>query len=216
MASLVKRPNSADTLLVKRPEIQAASHLASTGENGAKILHFNDVLKNAQARLILQKSNIFIFGKVGFFDVIFKQLASGLRKNKQLITCRNANDLRAVAPQPGQNTPSRTILLLPATRNREDLNQLVVTALESQIPFWLVALPSQIEKHLLVAFDCFFIAPGPISEFEIISDITPVTEYDRKNLCDQSTLQALLVMNKKTSIGQPDRLGSVIYIEKLE
>lgn len=219
MCALVRRPGAGPTLqgpLVKRPEQQAAENLASAGDDGLQVYHFNDVIKDIQARPVLQKSNIFIFGKVGFFDLVCKQLSNGLRKNKSLITCRNTNDLRSIASQTGQSSQKQTILLLPATRNHEDLNQLVVSALETQMPFWLVALPSQIEKHLLVAFDCFFLAPSPKTEFDIIADIAPITEHDRTKLCDQSTMQALLVMNKTTSLGQPNRLGSVIYISKLE
>lgn len=106
-------------------------------------------------------------------------------------------------------------MLIPAAKNKEDLNQLVASALELDRPVWLVALPSQIEKHLLLSFGCFFIAPHSSAEILWLTDIISILNEDIEKLCQEAVLQAILVVDRPTPLGLPDRLGSVIYIEKL-
>ncbi|PWH14135.1 MAG: hypothetical protein DDG60_08695 [Anaerolineae bacterium] len=216
--SLVKRLS--EQPLVKRlgnNSHEAASSLARTHQGGPnRNWHkLGDVLKDSSVHNNLFRSNIFIFGRIGFFDLIQKSLTRFMRRRKQSVwVVQNLVDLKKVEEDKALEMP---ILLLPATKSREDLNNLITAALDTRRPVWLVALPSQIEKHLLLLFHCFFI-PSACSRQEVssLTEVTFLLPQDIEEICGETSLQAILLMEKPTSFGLPGRLGSVIYLESLD
>lgn len=192
----------------------AGKNLVKSGSPSRQIYTLSETLQDIVIQPHLLESNIFIFGKVGFFDLIQKALSKILQKKKKesTILARNLSDLQSAKEAESQVAP---VFLVPAAKNKEDLNQLVATAIELKRPVWLVALPSQIEKHLLLSFRCFFIAPHSAGEVASLAEITSLLDEDIEKLCQETSLQAILLMDLPTSLGLPDRLGSVIYIDNL-
>lgn len=192
----------------------AGKSLAESGPQLKKIYQLSEVLKDSAVQAHLAEANIFIFGKVGFFDLIQKSLVKYMRrKKKKVLLVRNFAELQSIEGSIEQYIP---LFLVPTAKNRDDLNSLVTAALETRHPVWLVALPSQIEKHLLILFNFFFIAPHS-SKREILSltEVTFLLEGDIEEACRENSLQAILLMEHSTRLSLPDRLGSVIYIHNL-
>lgn len=178
----------------------------------------------------LTSSNVFIFGKVGFFDAILSCLSKTCWSDcPQQFTCvRTETDLKKLESRRrarrAQSTlePEETsgkieipIVLMPSVENVDGLNRLITAAMKTCQKIWLVGLPSQIQRHLLLSFNCFFIAPGPRTEIEIISTITPLTDEDVNNLTTRPNIKAIFASDFKLSLGCADRLGTVVYLKSL-
>lgn len=207
-------------ILVRRDDVpgshasQAMHHLAGAG-GGILGYSLQEILQNYQVKPILLKGNIFISGKVGFFDIICKELISTYQKThrKKPIRIRTESELSKITT--AENKTSTPIILIPAAKNQEAINQMIASAFDAKIPVWLVALPSKIEKQLLVAFGCFFITQGAEEDRQAISDITSFSDEDDERLRGDNDIQAILVLDQSTQLGLPDRLGSVIYVNSL-
>lgn len=194
---------------------KAGQSLADSGPNQKSAYQLSEVLQDAAVQAHLKQANIFIFGKVGFFDLIQKNLVKYTRgkKKKVILPIRNYAELQSIDKDVEQNAP---LLLIPTTKSKDDLNGLVTAALETKHPVWLVALPSQIEKHLLILFNFFFIAPHSSKrEISSLTEVTFLLDDDIEEACRQTGLQAVFLMEHSTRLGLPDRLGSVIYIDDL-
>lgn len=97
---LVKRDSQPknEPSLVKRDAgmEEAGKHLAQSGLNQEQTYLLQDILKDQQIKSHLLESNIFIFGKVGFFDVIQNNLSQLVSKKKETVIplVRNLADIR--------------------------------------------------------------------------------------------------------------------------
>jgi len=213
------------------------------------MLDLSTLLQNPDVRNVILKSNVFIFGKVGFFDRIIKALSNLYKEvsGKDIKTFRTNTDLgRLVRRKKGQVTAEETeqeneietsedftspIILFPTSDSDEGLNQLLAKALEKKRPIWVVALPSQIKRHLLLSFNCFFLATGlPAdrnedmktiqlpADLNVISGITPAEPGDLEKLIVKgSSIQSIFLSDTKIdNIGMPNRLGTVVYIQQLK
>lgn len=213
---LVKRPELAS--LVRRSDtsgapVREAMHcLADAGEDVPRY-SLLDILRNAQVKPILRKGNIFVFGKVGFYDAVYQTMISVYyRRGEKPPLVRTESDLQQVIHSEKNSLP---IILIPAAKNQETINQLIASALEVRTPVWLVALPSKVEKQLLVAFDCFFIAAGSEEDGRAIADISSFTQDDYERLREEDDICAAIVLGKNIELGSQNRLGSVIFISSL-
>jgi hypothetical protein len=204
-------------------------------ENG---IPFSSLISNKSFQDLILKSNLFIFGKVGFFDFVIQALLSSFdyptinsrkviktkadmqRHYKEAKTVRNAeSEQLSVKDEIGSSSKNEflsPVILLPTEENQINLNKMVAEALNKKNPVWLVALPSQIQPHLLLSFNCFFIAPGPKEEINILSDITPISSEDAKQMHSMGVAKAIFASDKLIpKIGLSNRLGTVIYINEL-
>ncbi len=183
---------------------------------------------------IIFNSNIFILGRVGFFDRIIDALKISYPRLSKIKTIRTENELtrklgkKAKKSEIGQlektkNTGSAEIsrkdeadlpfILLPTAHNQETLNRLITKALEANCHIWLIAIPSQIQPQLLLSFECFFLSPDPVSELRIFQGITPIIEADLFESGGHNPSKIVFVSNRTLeNISEPDRLGTVAYI----
>lgn len=196
---------------VEKIEEEAADTISSPGEE--LYLTLRSALSEIDIRATLPSANILIFGVVGFFNPICEALIQFYDAEfGKKVKFRRVHMNSVLSSDKTTVTP---LIMLPTAENSEQLNKLIAKGLNTGRPVWLIGLPSQIESNLLSAFNCFFIAPRPSHDVKLIMDITPVLEEDVKEL-NGGKLDAILAIDKKTpSLGISDRMGTVIYIDKL-
>lgn len=164
---------------------------------------------------ILLSSNIFIFGKVGFLDLVIEALRSLYKKKgkKVLETVRTQVEITALTTE----NLAVPFILVPAAKNKEGVSEIVASAFSIKRPIWLGALPSQIEKQILLSFDCFFISPGPKFEISYLCDLLGLKNEHREAISD-SGISILTIDHNfpKLTKGKPDNPGRVFYIQDLK
>lgn len=176
--------------------------------------HLKDLLSDRTLASVLLSSNIFVFGKIGFLDLIFEALKSRFirRKKKSIEIVRTQAEISKMAKE-NTNTP---LILIPAAKNKEGVSEIVATAFETKRPIWLGALPSQIEKQILLSFDCFFISPGPQDEIKYLGDLTGLRNEHLESLTNDGITILTIDHNiPKIEKGTVDSPGKVFYIRGL-
>lgn len=189
---------------------------------------FDNILKQTEFIRILKLANIFVFGKVGFFEIIQEGLKSTFLKeypDTKFKVIRTLSDLKNKDRRPSSKVIEKKagevndspLILMPTVKSRADFNEIVSAAFETKKLIWLIALPSQLEKHLLVSFDCFFLPIAPKEEIGLLSDITPLDQIDIDEVSKADGVIAIL----STAYNIPNlnviekKFGTVIYINQL-
>jgi len=172
-------------------------------------------------RNLIRNANIFILGKVGFYTPILELLRTLFPANPKIVTIRTESQLEELSQSDAADRDRletlQPFILLPAATNQVGLNQLITRALGSIRKTWVVALPSQVQQHLLLSFNCYFLSPTPIRELTKLQDITPVTAADVCILSDPRNIMAVFSADQTIpNIGEPDRAGTVTYLNRLE
>ena len=193
-----------------KPAIATASKQDFTLRNLTNESHFRELLK---------KKNILILGKVGFFDPILTELIT-IYKNEtghKPITIRTLSELDNLLSKVEKEADTKCLIaLVPTVETKDQLNRLISNALATDFPVWLVALPSQVHKQLLLSFNWFFISSSPTYEIRILANITPISDEDIEALNKHNDIFALFAADEKISnLGISERLGTVLYVQKL-
>jgi hypothetical protein len=214
---LVTRNDSPNVRRADKPgAIDAFSNLRSTQQDSLPSASYKltELLSDRRLIGILLSSNIFVFGKVGFLDIVFEALKASYKKRgkKSLETVRTLVEISKLT----KDNTSEPFILIPAAKNKEAVSEIVATAFETKRPIWLGALPSQIEKQILLSFDCFFISPGPKSEIDYLGDLVGLKDEHRDIICNQNT--AILTVDHefpKINKGKSDSPGKIFYVKDL-
>lgn len=197
-------------LVWRGPRVPQKDRTRGLGSHPENAMAVEDVLANPRIWKILLVSNIFIIGKIGFFNRICERLIKRFNKrgNSTIHKVRTEEDIIQLRGEEAKFP----IFVTPAAKNRESLNHLITLALGLGRPIWLVALPSQIERNLLLSFDCFFLSPGV--KLDPLNDLIPLDEADRETLEDNITTPAILFLNQQVAeIGKIESLGTVVYLQ---
>jgi hypothetical protein len=182
-----------------------------------------ELVQLPKVKKLLLKSNVFIYGKVGFFDYVLKILFPLAGKKTietifteiQLESYRSRNSPIDSTDEP-INTNHQTVLtlpyvLIPMTDTPEALNRLITNALINP-PVWLIAIPSLLNRSLLLSFNCFFLPDVPEDEMKILFDITSLTKNDKRQDCEA----IFIADHSLKELGLRGRIGTVIPIDKLD
>ncbi|CAG0967622.1 hypothetical protein ANAEL_00998 [Anaerolineales bacterium] len=181
-------------------------------------LSLHQLMQDEDFNMQLSGKNILIFGKVGFFDLILRELKNSYPNKSEngFVTISTEHDLETVTKKIQKDGRYKhPIVLMPAVETQDRLNHLLTGVLELKIPVWLVALPSQISKQLLLSFNWFFISSGPPFEISTLANITPINNEDTTLLETNQNIFAVFAADQKINrLGLPERLGTVVHIHK--
>ncbi len=100
--------------LVKRIDQmkRAAKNLAFSAQEQKSFHTLSEVLEDETIQNHLYRANIFIFGKVGFFDSVQRILTDFIQQNKKSVVCaHNESELRSLQEKQGESNP--VFLLIP-------------------------------------------------------------------------------------------------------
>jgi hypothetical protein len=217
-------------ILLSKKSLDRASSFAYQQD---KIVELDSLFLNNEIKTVLLNSNVFIFGKIGFFDLIISALSNIhkesrgkaiklIKTEKEMITysrSRKHNKMNSRMEKELRQEPRDNlspIIIFPTADSDESLNQFLAAAFTLKNPLWVVALPSQLKRHLLLSFNCFFLTQGADEDFDVLSGITPAINDDLNKLKESTEIRAIFISDKKISdIGISNRLGTVIYINKI-
>ena len=172
-----------------------------------------DLLQNKAFRKNLLASPTFIYGKVGFYNVVLEQVfGKKWDKNNKLRVLYSVDELEKAKKE--TTTPSKTpIILIPVVQDTNKLNELISSAIDSKQAIWLIGYPSIIQKHLLAAFQCFFLCSASRTEIEILQDVIEITKNDVDYLASGQRDRAILTtIHKVSEEANETYRPSVIYI----
>lgn len=201
-----------------RTSSQNPVHFPSPGntEEPKQDFSLRKLVKNVQFSKLLPEKNILILGKVGFFDLILTELKKSYQDktgNKPTIISTEKELDKLIEKEKDVKLP---IILVPAVDSQNGLNRLLTRALALKAPVWLVALPSQIHKHLLLSFNWFFISSSTPREIAVLANITPIANEDVDKLKADLHIAAIFAADQKIAkLGISERLGTVVYIHTL-
>ena len=176
---------------------------------------FGDILKDIKIRNVLFTSNIFILGKIGYFDRVIKQLTDAYQKYEKRDIPILRTEPELIEYKQGLKDKSLPVVFIPAARSRENLSHLVTLALEMHVPLWMVALPSHFETQLLLSFKSLFIAMAPETELQPLFEIMDIqTEY-KHALLNERIKAVLLVGSHIGKRNKSNEFGYTIAISSL-
>jgi hypothetical protein len=191
------------------------AHLPSPDRSEPHHSQIAEILKDAKIRNILFTSNVFILGRIGYFDRIVKQLVDAYQKyeRKEISVIHTEPELRQYKDQSKDSV--LPFVLIPAARNREDLSHLVTLALEMHVPLWMVALPSQFEKQLLLSFESLFVSLAPKTDMNWLFEIIDVQPDHKQELYEEKIKAILLIGSHINKRGKSTETGYTFAISKL-
>lgn len=189
---------------------------SQTNDGAAPLYSLSAALQNQSLRAFILKANILVFGVVGFFDPICKVLETFYHNEMQAKISLRKVYLNSNLTSRNKARSKNPLLILPTAENKKEFNQIVTKGLRTGHPVWLVALPSQLDSHLFASFNCFFVPSRPKSELEFLSTVTPIMEDDINKL-NSGKIKAIIATEIAIqNFGISDRLGTVIYIDRLD
>lgn len=204
---------------------ESMRRLADVYDNSpkGKTNSLSELVQQPKIKKLLLKSNVFIYGKVGFFDYVISTLQTLVGKNRiktiftedQLLEFRKEKTTPDYLEKHSSNqnkSSSSPFILVPMTETPVALNRLITNALIDR-PLWLVAIPSLLNRSLLLSFNCFFLPNAPETEMKILYDITSLTEED---IHGQDFEAIFIADHSIKELGLRNRIGTVIPIDQLD
>ena len=153
---------------------------------------------------------MFILGQSAFFRYIRRELERFLFDNKEMRPLHALADIN-LSTSEGEKGP---LLVVPLAENRDELNKIVSAAFEAARPVWLIGLPSQIEKHLLVLFDVFFLTKISSKEISLLVDLAIVSEADIQGIRENDNTIGIVAITRPFLLPERGKgLGFVAYIK---
>ncbi len=194
----------------------AEENKRQTTQNSLYVKSLDEMLHDAKIRKILFSDNVFVFGRVGYFDKIVQQLIICYRtyKKKEVVVLRTEPQLLAHI----KTNPSDPVVLIPAAKSRENLSHMVTLALEMNVPVWLVALPSHLEQQLLLSFKTFFVAAGANTEIQPLFEIIEIQDDYKNALLAQSVKAVMLIgchIDNLGKLNESNDMECTVAISKL-
>ena len=158
------------------------------------------LLKDEEFKRELLSLNVFIFGRVDFFEKILAQIFGDAWRKKEVLVREIAHIEKVVRERNASGDNEQGVLIvIPSVQDEEKLNQLVAEAMKVGAPVWLVGYPSTLRKHLWVNFSGFILCQAPVKEIQALQDILGLTSLDLQILSSESPSQVhgLIVTPKR-------------------
>lgn len=158
----------------------------------------------------LLHSNTFFQGKIGFHELIIKNIFEAVGT-----PIKEIDYFHAAQNLPRERKPER-LILLPNVKSEEALNDFVAQSLrhKSKVPVWLVANPSSVYKHLLLGFHNFFIASNNPDEIKYLQNVFSLPKVTIDLLLSNER-EAVFITDYEPVINKSGLPIAIVRIERL-
>lgn len=156
----------------------------------------------------LLQAHTFFHAKIGFHNLLMSRIhaASGIAQVDYIHT--EANFPRS---SKNRKLPVDRITVLPFVESEEALNKLVARSFSKAKAVWLIAPPTSIQTHLLIAFSNFFISTATSEDLASFIEVFQLDDSMRDVLSDPERSEALFVTDYKP-FTQESRSASIAVV----
>jgi len=124
----------------------------------------------------LFSSNIFIYGKIGFYGpVLDKLLTEAFPAHTSPVKIYRKADIDTFLSLKGME--KKPFVFMPTVGNDDDINDALIQLLENNNKIWLVSYPSLLSKSLLSVFNAFFLACGA-TDIQSLRDVISFSDAE--------------------------------------
>ena len=171
-------------------------------------MQLSDLLSDKGLINHLLQANTFFHAKIGFHNLIMAHIHATADIKQAEYVNTEANFPRS---SKSRALPTDRITVLPIVESKEALNKLVARSFSKAKAVWLIAPPTSIQTHLLIAFSNFFISTATSEDMASFVEIFQLDDSMRDVLSDLERSKALFVTDYKPLM-QESRSASIAVI----
>lgn len=174
----------------------------------------SDWIKLGDLRQHLLTKNIFIYGKIGFFEPVLNRLTVELfPPHTNPIVIHRLADIDIILSIKGKEP--KPIVFMPNIGKEDEINSVLIKLIENNRIFWLIGYPSLIQKSLLSVFHTFFLACGA-TDIQTLRDIITLSASELSDLSRTDDNFGFFISDYHLVSDRKKRLSTLFRISDLE
>lgn len=142
----------------------------------------------AGKRRSLKGYNVFMYAQVGQYELALRLIfGASWRDGEESFLVQTEEDLERVKKE----NLERTLIVIPLANSSEKFNEMVVSALLTKRPVWIIGYPTILRKPLWAHFQGIILFRAPTEELEALREVMGLARSELEALCPEGGEQIL-------------------------